>query len=94
MKKNLVRILSLLIFVASFSACEKEIKIDIPASKQELVVEASINQLSINFNYVILSTTLNYFNPSLSLAAVRNAEVYITEGDIIGNDTLDRKSVV
>ena len=88
MKKNLGRILSLLIFVASFSACEKEIKIDIPASKQELVVEASINQLSINFNYVILSTTLDYFNPSLSLAAVRNAEVYITEGDIIGNDTL------
>ncbi|MCG9880774.1 MAG: DUF4249 domain-containing protein [Bacteroidia bacterium] len=71
-----------------FVACEKEIKIDLPASKEELVVEASINQLSINFNYVILSTTLDYFNPSLSLSAVRGAEVYITEGNVVGSDTV------
>jgi hypothetical protein len=88
MTKNFIKIVSILALVISFSACEKEIKIDVPMSKQELVVEASINQLSINFNYVILSTTLDYFNPSLSLAAVRGAEVYITEGDIVGTDTV------
>jgi hypothetical protein len=88
MNHKIVYLVLTFIGTISFSSCEKEIKIDIPASKQELVVEASINQLSINFNYVILSTTLDYFNPSLSLNAVRGAEVYITEGDVIGTDTL------
>jgi len=39
-------------------------------------------------NYVILSKTMDYFNPSLSLLAVRNAKVFITEGNIVGNDTI------
>jgi hypothetical protein len=79
-----------ILFIATLqlAACEKEIKINIPASKEELVVEASINQLSSTLNYVILSKTMDYFNPSLSLLAVRNAKVFITEGNIVGNDTI------
>lgn len=80
-----------LLFMAALmfiSACEKEIKIDLPPSKPELVVEASINQLSPTLNYVVLSNTLDYFNPSLDLSAVSGARVYITKGDIIGKDTI------
>lgn len=69
------------------SGCEKEITLDVPPSKEELVVEASINQLTPLLNYVVLSKTLDYFNPSLDLNAVKGAQVYITEGTIVGSDT-------
>lgn len=88
MKKVIVKYVILFIATLQLMACEKEIKINIPASKEELVVEASINQLSPTLNYVILSKTMDYFNPSLSLLAVRNAKVFITEGNIIGSDTI------
>ncbi|MDZ4666459.1 MAG: DUF4249 domain-containing protein [bacterium] len=78
----------LAIALSILTSCEKEIKIDLPASKIELVVEASINQLSPTLNYVVLSNTLDYFNPSLDLAAVSGAKVYITQGNVIGKDTL------
>jgi hypothetical protein len=71
-----------------FYSCEKEIQIDVPPAKEELVVEASINQLTPTLNYVLISKTLDYFNPSLSVNAVSGAAVYITEGNIVGNDTL------
>jgi len=88
MKKAIIKYVILFIATLQLAACEKEIKINIPASKEELVVEASINQLSPTLNYVILSKTMDYFNPSLSLLAVRNAKVFITEGNIVGNDTI------
>lgn len=69
-------------------SCEKEITVDLPPAKQSLVVEASINQLFPNLNYVFVSRTIDYFNPDLSLNGVRNAEVYITPGIINGNDTI------
>ncbi len=88
MKKAIIKYVILFIATIQLAACEKEIKINIPASKEELVVEASINQLSPTLNYVILSKTMDYFNPSLSLLAVRNAKVFITEGNIVGSDTI------
>jgi hypothetical protein len=88
MRKAIIKYVILFIATLQLAACEKEIKINIPASKEELVVEASINQLSSTLNYVILSKTMDYFNPSLSLLAVRNAKVFITEGNIVGNDTI------
>lgn len=69
------------------SSCEKEITVDLPPAKQSLVVEASINQLFPNLNYVFISRTIDYFNPDLSLNGVRNAEVYITPGIVNGSDT-------
>jgi hypothetical protein len=74
------------------SSCEKEITVDLPPGKQSLVVEASINQLFPNLNYVYISRTIDYFNPDLSLNGVKNALVYITPGSIIGNDTIYAQS--
>lgn len=71
-----------------FSACEKEISIDVPSVAEELVVEASINQSIPTLNYVFINKTIDYFNPQLNLNGLNDAEVYITEGSIIGADTL------
>lgn len=78
----------LLSWLPFMGACEKEIDVDLPPAPQSLVVEASINQLFPNLNYVFISRTIDYFNPDLSLNGVRNAEVYITPGIINGTDTV------
>lgn len=69
------------------TGCEKEITVDLPPGKQSLVVEASINPLFPNLNYVYISNTIDYFNPDLSLNGIRNAQVFITPGTINGTDT-------
>ncbi len=71
-----------------FLGCEKEITVDLPAGNKTLVVEASINQLFPNLNYVFITRTLDYFNPDLSLYGVANAVVNITPGTVTGNDTI------
>lgn len=85
-KLNIILILTLIITINS--GCEKEISVTLPPGKKSLVVEASINQLLPNLNYVYISRTIDYFNPDLSLNGVRNALVYITPGTIVGNDTI------
>ena len=71
-----------------FSACEKEIKVELPAQTNSLVVEASVNNLLPTLNYVFITQTINYFDPSLNAIGLNGAKVYITEGDIIGSDTI------
>jgi hypothetical protein len=84
--KNINRVLAF-VSLMMLQACEKEITVDLPPGKEQLVVEASINQLFPNLNYVFITRTIDYFNPDLSLNGVRNALVYITPGTINGNDT-------
>lgn len=90
--KSLIRIFRFLAFSLSslflFSACEKEIKVELPAQTNALVVEASVNNFLPTLNYVFISQTVDYFNPNLGALGVNGAEVYITEGDIVGNDTI------
>jgi hypothetical protein len=78
----------LLLAMLTLFACEKEIEIDIPPSEEAIVVEASINQLVGTLNYVIISKTVDYFKPDLSINSVRGAIVFITEGEIVGKDTV------
>lgn len=89
---SLIRIVSFLVASLAclflFSACEKEIKVELPAQTNSLVVEASINNFLPTLNYVFISQTVDYFNPSIEAIGVNGAEVFITEGDIIGNDTV------
>jgi hypothetical protein len=77
-----------LLLILPIIGCEKEITVDLPPGRQSLVVEASINPLYANLNYVYLTRTLDYFNPDLSSNGVRNALVYITPGTVVGNDTV------
>jgi hypothetical protein len=81
-------ILFILVLVIGFVSCEKEIDIDIPSVKEQLVVEASINQRFASLNYVFINKTIDYFKPDLSLNGFSNANVFITEGSIQGTDTV------
>jgi len=84
---KLIKYISFIIVLFVNLSCEKEISVDLPPGKEEYVVEASINQYFPNLNYVFITRTLDYFNPDVSLYGVRNANVYITPGLVIGNDT-------
>lgn len=90
--KSLIRIIRLIAIglggIFLFSSCEKEIKVELPAQTNSLVVEASVNNLLPTLNYVFISQTVDYFNPNLDAIGLNGAEVYITEGDIVGNDTI------
>jgi hypothetical protein len=88
MKQKIQFVAIVILLVLSITSCEKEIDINLPPSKEEIVVEASINQLTSTLNYVIISKTIDYFKPDLSLNSIRGAKVYITEGNIVGNDTI------
>lgn len=86
MKKLRIYIVLILATVMLIS-CEKEVTVDLPEGKKFIVVEASINQLFPNLNYVFITKSIDYFNPDLSLFGVKDALVYITPGTIAGNDT-------
>jgi hypothetical protein len=76
---------ALIIFLQS---CEKEIDIDVPPAPKQWVVEASINQFSPFLNYVFISNSIDYFKPDLTIGGVGGAQVFITEGRIVGSDTI------
>lgn len=76
------------IALIGFTSCEKEIDVELPTAESQIVVEAYINQLNPLFNYVILTRTVDYFNPNLSAIGVSGAQVYITEGQLNGTDTI------
>jgi hypothetical protein len=88
MQKKINYLSILFIAIALVIACEKEIEIDLPPSTPQYVVEASINSRFPLLNYVFISTTIDYFKPDLSLNGVKDAEVYITPGIIVGKDTI------
>jgi hypothetical protein len=67
----------------SLTACEKNIDIKIDNNEPLLVVEAYINNQMRDYNYVVLSRSLDYFSSDFQGAAVSNATVTITEGEII-----------
>ncbi len=69
------------------SSCEKEIEMSVPASKEQLVVEASINTFSPILNYVFITKSLDYFNPDLSMGGLEGAQVFVTEGRLSPNNT-------
>jgi hypothetical protein len=71
-----------------FASCEKEIAIEVDKVTEQYVVEASINQLFPNLNYVYITKTIDYFKPEFSLNGLKDAQVNITEGVIVGDDTL------
>jgi hypothetical protein len=62
------------------AACEKEIDLDLDPGKPQLVVEAYINNLLPQYNYVLLSRSQNFFDPLLQSLPVTGASVAITEG--------------
>ncbi len=73
---------SFLVLILALTSCEKDINIKVPEDDGKVVVEAYINNLYPNLNYVLLTQTVNYFNPDFSLKGYANAVVKIGEGKI------------
>ncbi len=86
MRRALVFLLLML-----FSSCEKNIDISLEAGQQQIVVEAYINNIFPQYNYVILSRSQDYYSTNLLNIPVANAIVNITEGtrDTQGNYVWD-----
>ena len=64
-----------------FTACEKNFDIKIDNYKPQLVVEGYINNQYPQYNYVVLSRSMEYFSTEFQSAAVKGANVSITEGE-------------
>lgn len=76
---------ALLLFCVCFISCEKDFDIKVDANKPQLVVEAYINNQMREYNYVILSRSLDYLSPNFQSTPVSKANVFITEGEVINN---------
>lgn len=77
---NVFRTALLFTGVFFFHSCEKNIDIDVRPGTQQLVVEAYINNLLPQYNYVVLSRSQDYFAPDFRSIPVAGASVAITEG--------------
>lgn len=77
------KLLFLIPVILFFSACEKDISVDLPVQEPQLVVEGKIENG--NYPMVILTHSLNYFSQIdpevLSKAFVHNATVTISDGN-------------
>ena len=82
MKTNPFNYILVLFFscMLAMSACEEKIDLNLTPNKPLLVVEAYINNIQSQYNYVVLTRSQDYFSPNLNNVPVQNAAVFITEG--------------
>lgn len=86
--KKYILSIAVIITLILLESCTKNIDINVPQDDEKIVVEAYINNLYSNLNYVLLTKTVNYFNPDFSFKGFGNALVKIGEGKInMGGDT-------
>lgn len=90
MKLWLRRFIQQSIFIAAFfitciilSSCEKDFDVKLDNYKPLLVVEGYINNQLRDYNYIVLSRSLEYFSTDFQSVGVSNAYVSITEGKIV-----------
>ena len=75
-----ILLITVLLTAVIISSCEKNIDINLQPNQPQLVVEAYINNLFPQYNYVILSHSQDYYAPNFQSTPVANAIVTITEG--------------
>lgn len=75
-----ILLITVLLTAVIISSCEKNIDIVLQPNQPQLVVEAYINNLFPQYNYVILSHSQDYYAPNFQSTPVANAIVTITEG--------------
>ena len=67
------------------TSCVKDFNINIKSNKPLLVVEGYINNQMREYNYVIMSRSLDYLSANFQSTPVGGASVSITEGEIINS---------
>jgi hypothetical protein len=78
MKSKLIA--AVFLSIAILAGCERNIDIDLQTGEQKLIVEAYVSNLGPLYNYVVLSNSLDYYNPNFQSLPAKNAIVFITEG--------------
>jgi hypothetical protein len=84
MKKSIIPVLTVIV-VTCFISCIKDFDLHTKTNQPQLVVEAYINNLMPEYNYVVLSRSLEYLSTEFQGSPVSKAGVFITEGEIINN---------
>jgi hypothetical protein len=74
-----------LLLCVFLAACEKEMAISVGPNQPLLVVEAYINNLLPQYNYVVLSQSQDFFSSNFQSTPVSNAIVTVTEGEYNGS---------
>lgn len=75
------------LIILLLTACEKDFDIGIKDNQPQLVVEGYINNEMSQLTYVVLSRSMDYYNPDFQSAAVGSATVTITEGILAVNNS-------
>jgi hypothetical protein len=78
MKSKLIA--AVVVSIAIMAGCERNIDIDLQTGEQKLIVEAYVSNLGSLYNYVVISNSLDYYNPNFQSLPAKNAIVSITEG--------------
>jgi hypothetical protein len=69
-------------------SCERDIDIDLKTGNPKLIVEAYISNQGPLYTYVVLSRSVDYYNPNFQSLPVKNATVSITEGTQQSNGSI------
>src|SRR5262245_21298862 len=97
MKRRNVSILFFAIaIVGGLASCERDFFVKVEKNNPQLVVEAYINNEMSLYNYVVLSRSVNFYEPGFQNIPVNNAAVTITEGTRSNDGTYnwDRSSTI
>jgi hypothetical protein len=84
MSRKVVSLITLSICLC-LASCIKDFNIDTKANKPQLVVEAYVNNLMREYNYVVLSRSVDYLSSSFQGTPVSKATVFITQGEVKEN---------
>ncbi|MET0463649.1 MAG: DUF4249 family protein [Chitinophagaceae bacterium] len=68
--------------IVTLFSCERDFDVKLSSGKPMLVVEAYINNLMPEYNYVVLSRSQDYYAPDFRSLIVAGAKVSITEGEL------------
>jgi hypothetical protein len=82
------KILTAITLLTICLSCEKDIDLNLPTAPTQLIVEAYISNQGPEYNYVVLSNSVDYYNPTFQSIPARNAQVNITEGTLQPNNTI------
>ncbi|MFT3705870.1 MAG: hypothetical protein QM802_26125 [Agriterribacter sp.] len=72
-----------LLLVTAMVSCEKNFDIVVKPNTPLLVVEGYINNIMPSYNYVLLTTSQDYYSPDITGAPVTGAVVSVTEGSML-----------
>lgn len=86
--KVLLSLLAFAITTTSLTSCVKDFDIGVKKNAPTLVVEGYINTDLPDYNYVILSRSMDYYAPEYQSLAVAGARVTITEGEVSADKSI------